>query len=162
MRNSEQTKDAVSEVFTDLIEHPEKLEQVQHLKAWLAVFTKNKCLQLLKRHQNERNHLTEYFDYEQNNSLSINIQFNFYVQKEHLFNEKRLLSDLQKALDDLKVNHRNCIVLHYLQRKSYKEIMSVTNYSFRQVDNYLYYGKRKLEKILNTYGWTSEEYKKLF
>ena len=162
MRDNEQAKDAVSEVFTDLLEHPEKLDNVQHLKAWLPVFTKHKCLYLLKCSKTERNKLIQYFDYEQSNSLSSQVHFNFYLEKEQRHTKGKLFEDLKHALNDLKENHRSCIVLYYLEKKSYKEIMSFTNYTFRQVDNYLYYGKRKLVKILSAYGWTDDNYKKLF
>ena len=162
LKNMEKSEDMTADIFREFWEKPEKLANVKHLEAWLPIFTKNKCFRFLQNEQRNKNKFDAYFVYEQNNSISNDVEFNFTLIQEQNLAQKKMIQGLRKALSKLKHNHRTCISLYYLENKSYQEIMAATKFSFKQVDNFLYYGKKKLEKMLSDDGWEHGHFKQLF
>jgi len=55
---------------------------------------------------------------------------------------------LPSAIEQLEDSQRWCVVLFYLQGKSYKEIESIKGYSFNKIKSSIQHGKRNLRKII--------------
>jgi len=161
LKDKEKSQDVTSDIFRELLEHPERLNNVKNIRNWLFTITKNKCFKELKGIQSEQSKVTEYFEY-QTNSLWQDVEINFTIVKEQLHMQQHLIDVLHAALKKLKHNHRVCLTMYYLENKNYQEIMDATNYNFRQVDNFLYYGKQRLRKILGKEGWNGDEFNKIF
>jgi len=66
-----------------------------------------------------------------------------YVSKEENYQE------LELCIDQLKEEQKNCIVLFYLQNKSYVEVAEITGYSMKEVKSYLQNGKRNLKILMS-------------
>jgi RNA polymerase sigma-70 factor (ECF subfamily) len=55
---------------------------------------------------------------------------------------------LGKVITQLKPDQEQCIRLFFLEQKSYEQIMSQTNYSFKEVKSHLQNGKRNLRILM--------------
>lgn len=55
------------------------------------------------------------------------------------------LSVLNEALEALNTEQKQCIVLFYLQKKSYSEIAALTGHTAMQIKSYIQNGKRNLK-----------------
>lgn len=157
-KNKELSEDATSEIFQDLIENPEKLADVRDFKKWLPVIVRNKCLRDLKKSQRKEEKKEDYLA----TGLAKTVFVDDIQIAEKIIDKNNFLQKLSEGLNGLKDKYRICIKLHYLDNKSYKEIIDITGFSFRQVDNYIYYGKKKLVQYFDSQGISLESYKQLF
>jgi RNA polymerase sigma-70 factor (ECF subfamily) len=66
-----------------------------------------------------------------------------YITKEENYKE------LEKCINQLKDEQRNCIVLFYLQNKSYVEVAEITGYTMKEVKSFLQNGKRNLKILMS-------------
>lgn len=71
------------------------------------------------------------------------------VSLQHHFENEKRFEKLEEALELLKEDQKACIKLFYLEKKSYREISSITGESEMQVKSNIQNGKRNL-KILMT------------
>lgn len=55
---------------------------------------------------------------------------------------------LELSINELNEEQRNCINLFYLQKKSYSEIVSATNFTLMQVKSHIQNGKRNLKILI--------------
>lgn len=64
----------------------------------------------------------------------------FYQQQKN-----ETFSALNEALEELNAEQKQCIVLFYLQKKSYNEIAALTGHTSMQIKSYIQNGKRNLK-----------------
>ena len=162
LKDEELSKDVTSDIFRDLLEHPHKLDNIRNVKNWLYRVIHNRCLRVLTKVERERNHMEKYVSHDKDEGHRNEETYNASIRKEYHDRQKHLINSLKKAIEKLRDNHRVCIVQHYLQHKSYQEIMDSTKYTFKQVDNFLYYGKKRLKVILKRDGWNNEDLNDIF
>ncbi len=137
LRDEENAKDTVSEIFELLIEKL-KAHEVTFFKSWLFMVSKNHLI----RKQSKNNGL-EIIDIENipekfmenGEDLSLNI-------REH---ESELL---QQAISNLNEEQRTCIELFYYQQKPYQEVASMTGYDLNKVKSSIQNGKRNLKLFM--------------
>ena len=67
--------------------------------------------------------------------------------KEEMLAKEQSLSLLESKLNELNEAQKTCLILFYLQKKSYQEIVDATGYNLLQVKSHIQNGKRNL-KIL--------------
>ncbi|MEI6124454.1 MAG: sigma-70 family RNA polymerase sigma factor [Bacteroidota bacterium] len=135
-------RDAVMQVFEKLYDALKQFE-ISNFKCWLYSVAKNHCLMLVKKNTtvsyNDQVHLKiiqeEFMEFEEPFYL-INTSGNS--------KEDKLPEALKKLNDDQKI----CIELFYLQEKSYKEVVDITNFSMNQVKSFIQNGKRNLKIML--------------
>lgn len=136
MKNDDETRDMVMEIFGSLGEKIQKHE-IQHFKAWLYMVSRNACLMKLRKSPKEvsleqiemfRPKIVE-------NEPNLNPDSET-TKKEHILHE---------FLTRLKEDQRVCIELMYFKNMSYKDISSATGYSLKQVKSYIQNGKRNLK-----------------
>jgi RNA polymerase sigma-70 factor (ECF subfamily) len=133
-KNTEESKDAVMQIFEKLIESVPK-QEIQNFKSWLFVVTKNHCLMTLRKNKIE----------EDSQSLFMESDL---VQ--HLNGEENegYQASLNNALLNLPEHQRRCVQLFYYQSMSYQEISEATGYELKKVKSYIQNGKRKLKLYL--------------
>jgi RNA polymerase sigma-70 factor (ECF subfamily) len=72
---------------------------------------------------------------------------------EHLQEKENQIVTMEKAIDLLNIEQKQCIVLFYLRNKSYNEIIEMTGYSTNEVKSHIQNGKRnlklKMEALIN-------------
>ena len=135
LKDKDGAQDAVQQVFLKAITHMPK-EEIQNFKGWLYILMRNHCLQLLR----DKHYLTE--------ESAISHVAAEESDKDLLLWKDKTLEQVQPALQQLEPAQRQCIILFYLEKQSYKQIMERTGYTFEQVKSYIQNGKRNLKQIL--------------
>jgi RNA polymerase sigma-70 factor (ECF subfamily) len=135
LKDKDLAQDAVQQVFLKAITHLPK-DNIQNFKGWLYVLMRNHCLQVLR----DKHYLT---DEQQLNNLSDAV-----TNKEEIARKEFALDNINDALEQLEEQQRKSIILFYLKKQSYKQIIEATGYSFEQVKSYIQNGKRNLRLIL--------------
>lgn len=134
LKHEEAAKDAVQQVFLKAITELQKYKVV-YFKSWLYMVAKNHCLMQLR-----------------NKNVFIEVEQEKYVEPNEIRNDEirdkeKSLSLIESSLDELNEEQKSCVILFYLQKKSYNEIAAHTGYSVLQVKSHIQNGKRNL-KIL--------------
>lgn len=134
LRNEEEAKDCVQQIFLKAITELPKYK-VSFFKSWLYMIARNHCLMKLR-----------------NKNIFIPVEDNTPIiqeeeDKTERRNKEKTLSLIEATIDELNEEQKTCLVLFYLQKKSYTEIADSTPYSLTQVKSHIQNGKRNL-KIL--------------
>lgn len=142
LKNEEDSKDAVMEVFekllTELMRH-----EVENFQAWLFFVAKNHCLMKLRK---EKAQLNQKDGYENFVKDVMEIQDNTHLTEGALVIQME--EKLRNGLTCLKEEQKICIELYYFENKSYQEIAEQSGYSMMQVKSFLQNGKRNLKLYL--------------
>jgi len=133
-KDKAKAQDAVQQVFEKVLTHlPEGA--IHNFKGWLYILMRNHCLQLLR----DKTHIMgdEWLSNVAAETNREEIQWKDYT-----------LEQMEVALEELNTEQKQTIVLFYLKKQSYQQIMTQTGYSFEQVKSYIQNGKRNLKQIL--------------
>jgi RNA polymerase sigma-70 factor (ECF subfamily) len=138
LKDEDESKDAVLEIFeqliTDLLKH-----DIVNFKSWLHSVTRNHCLMQLRKEQTQQKRVNEYqYAVEQDGVF----EQPFQLHEKQV--QETQLTDLEKALLELKEEQRVCIELFFLKEKCYEEVAEITGYTMNQVKSYIQNGKRNL------------------
>ncbi|GJM31956.1 MAG: DNA-directed RNA polymerase sigma-70 factor [Saprospiraceae bacterium] len=139
LKNQHDSEDASMEIFEQLTSSLKKNSAPDNFRNWLFIVTKNHCLKRLRKQIKERSE-----DFSEINT-------NLFVENDDLdalIIEQRI-ERLSHAIEDLKEEQKKCIILFYLQNKSYKEIEEVTPYSLNDVKSFIQNGRRNLKVKLS-------------
>lgn len=136
-KDAEQSKDAVMNIFEELVEKL-KLHEVSNFKSWLHTLTRNHCLMQLRTPKNLKT--TELnVDYMH---LEETVHLNGMLEKEAQFIK------LEKCIEILSDEQRQTIQLFYLQQKCYDEIAEITGFEWNKVRSYIQNGRRNLKSCM--------------
>ena len=144
LKDEDESKDAVLEIFeqllVDLLKH-----DVTNFKSWLHSVSRNHCLMFLRKEQTKLKRANEY-EYAFDEADSYETPFQVHEKE----TQEVQLTDLEKALTELKEEQRICIELFFLKEKCYEEVAELTGYTLLQVKSYIQNGKRNLSiKLTN-------------
>ncbi len=134
LKDRDESKDAVMQLFEKLIQTL-KHHEVDNFKSWLYVTTRNHCLMHIRARKGK---FTQEFSHEvMENQLLL-----------HPEDEPELegnLTKLEKCIETLVNEQKQCIQLFFLQEKCYKEIVQFTGFDSNQVKSFIQNGKRNLK-----------------
>ena len=139
LKNEEESKDAVMQIFEDL-HHKLKDHEIGNFKSWLYSVAKNHCLMQLRKEKTASRLKENIYQkiHAEVMELRVDLHPNSSVeQEEHI-------PKMMKGLQTLKEAQRTCLELLYLQNKSYKEVAEITGYSMNKVKSHIQNGKRNL------------------
>lgn len=138
LKNKDDAQDAVMQIFEKLIGDVNRFE-IKNFKSWLYVFSKNFCLmkirsskaglsikQMGEMQEVMENELLVHHD-DETNSLEENLQA------------------LEKCIETLVAEQKQCVSLFFLKEMSYKQIIEQTGLEIKKVKSYLQNGKRNLK-----------------
>ena len=137
LKNEEEAKDAVQQVFLKAITELHKYK-VDYFKSWIYMVAKNHCLMKLRNKNNYPVEINDRVLSAPDDSESNKI----HQQKE------TTLTKMEQALQHLNAEQQQCVILFYLEKKSYQEITELTGYSLLQVKSHIQNGKRNLKIML--------------
>lgn len=140
LKNEEESRDAVMNIFEKLIEDLKKHE-INNFKSWLHTVARNHCLMFLRSKQ--KVHMTS----EENAIEVMEFSYGLHQDKEPQLEVK--LGNLDDCIKKLIEEQKICVELFYLEEKCYKEITELTNYSLNEVKSYIQNGKRNLKNCLS-------------
>jgi len=141
LKNREDSKDAVMQIFEKLIRDLPEYEIV-NFKAWLYVLTKNYCLMQLRSTQ-AKDKKMKHFQNEYENIMEIDDSLHP-LDESDAENNKALNDCIQKLKNEQKL----CIELFYLNNKSYREIMDLQGFDENKVKSLIQNAKRNLKICL--------------
>ncbi|RNL50718.1 RNA polymerase sigma factor [Pedobacter jejuensis] len=133
-KDEEQSKDAVMQIFEELVKKL-KIHEVQNFKSWLHVLTRNHCLMALRKSAKQ-------------NIVSIEDTFVENSEFVHLDidnTRETQLTIMEKCMETLTEEQRKSVDLFYLKEKCYKEVADITGYDMLKVKSYIQNGKRNLK-----------------
>jgi RNA polymerase sigma-70 factor (ECF subfamily) len=136
LKNKDEAEDLVIKIFTDLMSDLKK-HKVQYFKSWLYVYSKNCCLMELRKRQRD---LKKELELQENVHLVMD-----FSNPEHLQEKETQIMMLERALELLNIEQKQCLELFYLKNKSYNEIIDITGYSNNEVKSHIQNGKRNLK-----------------
>ena len=136
LKDKDEAQDAVQQVFMKAITHLPQGE-ILNFKGWLYVLMRNHCLQLLRSTTHKADE-----------QVLINLSDTADDNKEELLAREYSLEQMNDALEELNEEQRVSIVMFYLEKKSYNQIMEQTGFTFTQVKSYIQNGKRNLNLSL--------------
>ena len=137
LRNEEEARDIVQQVFIKVLEELEKY-RVTHFKSWLFTIIRNQCLMRLRQQNGKSMQPLEEFRHPVTEE----------TDKEQIQEEGKILQWLQESLEELNQEQRECVRLFYLEKLSYQQIAARTGYSGLQVKSYIQNGKRNLRILI--------------
>lgn len=149
LKNEEDAKDSVQQIFLKVIDELKKGYQVNFFKSWIYMIAKNYCLMQLR---NSKKNPTEWTD-----QIQIPVESS---ERESHIQKEELLNRLSENFIRLKPAQQECLDYFYLKKKSYAEISQLTGYSISQVKSNLQNGKRNLEIMMFENNQKSPSWKK--
>lgn len=141
LKDRDEAKDAVMQVFEKLVQSLREHE-VGNFKSWLYVTTRNYCLMQIRAGKGK-------FRAEISPHL-MESEFTLHLSEEP---ELELnLSTLEKCIDELGNEQKQCVQLFFLKEMCYKEITGVTGFDLNKVKSSIQNGKRNLKLCLERNG----------
>jgi len=135
LRDEEDSKDAVMQIFEELIDKLQKHE-VDNFRSWLHSTARNHCLMKLRANKLEFQGISD-SDFMENEP--------FEHQSDETFELEKNLSKMGDCLETLSNQQKTSIELFYLQGKCYQEIADLTGFELNKVKSYIQNGKRNLK-----------------
>lgn len=137
LRNEEEARDAVQQVYLKAMTELHKYK-VTYFKSWIYMIAKNHCLmQLRNRGSRITTEVTE--------NLMTEDEQQYSWQK---IEQDRQLELMETSLEELNPEQKRCVMLFYLEKKSYQQITAETGYTMMQVKSHIQNGKRNLRIIM--------------
>jgi len=133
LQDSELSKDAVMQIFEELIVKVKKHE-IRNFGSWLHIVSRNYCLMQLRSGKKM-----------QQVSFDDVVEFPVDLHQEDANNKERQLTALEWCVEQLPDRQKQSIDLFFLKEKCYKEIVDDTGYSLNDVKSYIQNGKRNLK-----------------
>ncbi|HCW07764.1 MAG TPA: RNA polymerase subunit sigma-24 [Cytophagales bacterium] len=141
LKDREASKDAVMQIFEKLISSL-KNHEVENFKGWLYVTARNYCLMELR---SKKGKFTE--------EISATIVENDLLLHHELESDlEEDLAKMEECINKLIDGQQQCVRLFYLEEKSYREIVLITNLEMNQVKSFIQNGKRNLKICMEENG----------
>lgn len=143
LKNEDESKDAVLQIFENLLEDLKK-HNIANFKSWLHSVARNHCLMFLRKEQTKQKRVNEYeASYQHEETFAA--PFEVHEQEE----KEVKLTKLEEAMTHLKDEQRICIELFYIKEKCYNEVAEITGYDIKKVKSYIQNGKRNLANLMS-------------
>lgn len=133
-KDPEKSKDAVMQIFEELVAKVKKYE-IDNFKSWLYQVAKNHCLMQLRTPKNLRT-------VEISESLmqtDENVHLNGVLEKEENFQR------LEYCLNTLSEEQQKAVRLFYMESRCYNEIVELMGLEWNQVRSFIQNGRRNLK-----------------
>jgi len=141
LKNREESKDAVMQIFETLIVEIPK-QRIENFRSWLHVVTKNYCLMQLRTQKTHDEHIKEW--------MTDSIVFMENNSSLHPIDENGQELDiaLLNCIEKLKGEQKKCIQQFYFENKCYNEIAGNLQLDEKKVKSHLQNAKRNLKLCL--------------
>lgn len=139
MRDEDEAKDCVMEIFEKLITDLHKYE-IKNFRAYLHTVAKNQCLMKIRSRKNKFRAEVE----DGIHDLEI-VEMNLLLHPDDAQDKEAMLKLLERGIQQLNEHQKKCVELFYLDQKSYQEITDITGYTMLNVKTHIQNGKRNLK-----------------
>jgi RNA polymerase sigma factor (sigma-70 family) len=141
LKDREESRDAVMQIFEKLMVTL-KDHEVAHFKGWLYVTARNFCLMQLRAKKGKN--FEEISPFIMENDAEMHLQEGPEIESN--------LSKLDKCIQTLGNEQKDCVRLFYLEQKCYKEICEITGLDMNKVKSHIQNGKRNLKICMERNG----------
>ncbi|RKR85504.1 RNA polymerase sigma-70 factor (ECF subfamily) [Mucilaginibacter gracilis] len=139
LQDGEQSKDAVMQIFEELISKVNK-QEIKQFASWLYVLSRNYCLMQLRSAKK-----MQYTTIDDFMELPIDLH-------QDVENKEKQLTALELCMEKLPPAQKQSINLFFMNEKCYKEITEITGYTLNDVKSYIQNGKRNLKICIEKNG----------
>jgi RNA polymerase sigma factor (sigma-70 family) len=141
LKDREESRDATMQIFEKLIISL-KQHEINQFKGWLYVTARNHCLMQLRSKKGK--------NFEEISPFIMETGTEMHLQEGP---EKEVnLSKLERCIETLGAEQKQCVQLFYIQEKCYKEITEVTGFDLNKVKSHIQNGKRNLKICMDKNG----------
>ena len=134
LKREEEARDSVQQIFVKVLQELSKY-RVEYFKSWIYTIARNHCLMKLR---DQHGHPATISD-------SMLAAWDEETGKGRHLEKDQLLELMEQSLSELGKEQKLCVILFYLEKKSYQEIAAVTEFSLMQVKSHIQNGKRNLK-----------------
>ena len=134
LRDEEEARDCVQQIFVKVITELSKYK-VDYFKSWIYTIARNHCLMKLRDRHGRQTELSD----------SLLAAWDEEPGKNHHWEKEQLLQWMDQAIEELGKEQKVCVILFYLEKKSYQEIAGDTGFTLMQVKSHIQNGKRNLK-----------------
>jgi RNA polymerase sigma-70 factor (ECF subfamily) len=134
LRDVQSAEDALQEVWLDVFRAVSRLADLGAFRAWLYRIARDRALRQLRKHRPPYQPLEEVDPVDGR------------TEEEHFTAED--VESIHAALDELAAEHREVLVLRYLETMTYEEIARVVGCQLGTVRSRLYYARHALRSVL--------------
>jgi RNA polymerase sigma-70 factor (ECF subfamily) len=139
LKNEDDARDGVQQVFLKAITELHKYK-VEYFKSWLYMIARNHCLMKLRKHPLKNTAELEKHE--------IGFYDDLILNNKQFADKEKIYSLLQQSLQQLNSEQHTCILLFYLEKKTYQQIVTQTGYNMLQVKSCIQNGKRNLKIMI--------------
>jgi RNA polymerase sigma factor (sigma-70 family) len=141
LKDRDESKDMVMQVYEKL---PGKLKahEVTHFKSWLYITTRNECLMYLR---SKKGKISQDID-----SVFMENELSVHLEEEPEMETN--LTKLEKCIDELAAEQKQCVQLFFIEERCYKDITVSTGFDLNKVKSYIQNGKRNLKICMERNG----------
>ncbi len=141
LRDREEAKDTVMQIFEKLVQSL-KEHNIENFKSWLYVTTRNHCLMSLRAKKGKfREELTPQL-----------MESELFLHPEEEPGLEQNLTKLERCIEGLAEEQKQCVRLFFLEKKCYKDITGITGFDQNKVKSYIQNGKRNLKICMEQNG----------
>jgi RNA polymerase sigma factor (sigma-70 family) len=133
LKNEEEARDCVQQIFFKVITELAKY-RVEYFKSWIYTIARNHCLMKLRDRHGHAAELSE----------TMLAAWDEDPGKSGDREKEQWLEWMGQSLEELGKEQKLCVILFYLEKRSYQEIALTTGYTLMQVKSYIQNGKRNL------------------
>jgi RNA polymerase sigma factor (sigma-70 family) len=137
LKHEEEARDAVQQIFVKVIMELPKY-RVEFFKSWIYTIARNHCLMKLR---DQHGHVAELSD-------AMLAAWDEEPGKNKHWEKERWLEWMGQALEELGKEQKVCVILFYLEKRSYQDIASTTGFTLMQVKSHIQNGKRNLKLLM--------------
>jgi RNA polymerase sigma factor (sigma-70 family) len=141
LKDREESRDAVMQIFEKLIVSL-KDHEINVFKSWLYVTARNYCLMQLRGRKGKI--FEELSPFLMENGVNGHQEQGPEIESN--------LHQLEKCMQELGTEQKQCVQLFYLEQKCYQEITVATGFDLNKVKSYIQNGKRNLKICMERNG----------
>ncbi|HEY4060529.1 MAG TPA: sigma-70 family RNA polymerase sigma factor [Puia sp.] len=137
LKREEEARDSVQQIFVKVLQELSKY-RVEYFKSWIYTIARNHCLMKIR---DQHGHPAVLSD----NMLAA---WDEETGKGRHLEKDQQLELMEQSLQELGKEQKGCVILFYLEKRSYQEIAAATGFSLMQVKSHIQNGKRNLKLIM--------------
>ncbi|MDE2399670.1 MAG: RNA polymerase sigma factor [Patescibacteria group bacterium] len=142
IKNSQNAKDITQETFIKVYTHRKEIDPEKNIKTWIFTIATNTTYDFIRSKKRKRE--TSLDEKTERNETIPNL--------EAYYPREGLVSDVERALEQINPKYGEALILFYQQGFEYKEIAEILNIPINTIKTHISRGKDQLKDILKEYG----------
>jgi RNA polymerase sigma-70 factor (ECF subfamily) len=137
LKEEEEARDCVQQIFVKVITELGKY-RVVYFKSWIYTIARNHCLMKLR---DQHGHPVELSD-------AMLAAWDEEPGRNRHWEKEQWLEWMGQSLEELGKEQKLCVILFYLEKRSYQDIAATTGFTLMQVKSHIQNGKRNLKILM--------------